>query len=807
VAAICEGLNIIEVGSGSIAAAMAGMILADAGARVIKVEPPEGDRLRTHSPSGFLVWNRGKESLVADLRTPEGQATFRALALDADVVLEGFAPGTTDEWGIGAAALTEANRRMVHCAITGFGPTGPYSRLKGYDSLVAAKAGLFARGGFGHRDGAIMYPVPWGSFGAAMQTVGGIMSALMVREQTGRGQRLNSTLVAGFDPVDYFVATIAQLMAKRGEAPALDARTGLAASRYGVLVCTRDGRFIQTSTVLPHQARALCEVAGIGHVVTDPRFSKLPVFDSPELAQEWEDMLLEAFRTQDLDFWLPRLEASSDIAFEVAVTSEEGLGHAQIVHNGDAITVEDTVYGPVRQVGPIGHFAATPCTIRRSAPAVGDNAGPFVRRDPSEPGASAAAGPAPAHPLEGVTIVEFGYFYAMPYGLSMAAALGARVIKLEDAKGDPHRVSFGPEVGSNKTMAGKESLSVDLQSPRGQELARKVIAQADAFVNGFRLGVAERLGLGYEQLKEVNPRLLYLHATGYGCDGPYAHRALYAQAAQAVAGSFGRQVGYWADPAQNTGMSVLELKAIVQPRLNQVVDGDSNAALGVLAALSLGLYHLRRTGQGQFVMTSMIGGNAWCYSDDFCRYEGKPPVPICDDDYYGTSALDRVYEAADGSWVCLAVRSDKEFAALVHALDLPELLTDDRFATDKARQVNDAELMETLAGRFQQRPAAEWEAMLSKVDVGCVEANMNGHAAFTSFDPVLRETGLTLAFDHPLFGSMVRAAPPISFSETPGRVEPPCRRGQHNQAILTELGLSPEEINGLEKEGIIFPPD
>jgi crotonobetainyl-CoA:carnitine CoA-transferase CaiB-like acyl-CoA transferase len=254
-------------------------------------------------------------------------------------------------------------------------------------------------------------------------------------------------------------------------------------------------------------------------------------------------------------------------------------------------------------------------------------------------------------------------------------------------------------------------------------------------------------------------------------------------------------------------MSVLELKAIVQPRLNQVVDGDSNAALGVLAALSLGLYHLRRTGQGQFVMTSMIGGNAWCYSDDFCRYEGKPPVPICDDDYYGTSALDRVYEAADGSWVCLAVRSDKEFAALVHALDLPELLTDDRFATDKARQVNDAELLETLAGRFQQRPAAEWEAMLSKVDVGCVEANMNGHAAFTSFDPVLRETGLTLAFDHPLFGSMVRAAPPISFSETPGRVEPPCRRGQHNQAILTELGLSPEEINGLEKEGIIFPPD
>lgn len=800
--AICEGLNIIEVGSGSIAAAMAGMVLADAGARVLKIEPPEGDRLRTHSPSGFLVWNRGKESLIADLRTAEGQERVRALAENADVVLEGFSPGTTAAWHIDGATLTHTNHRLVHCSITGFGPTGPYSRLKGYDSLVAAKAGLFARGGFGHRDGPIMYPVPWGSFGAAMQSVAGIMSALMVREQTGRGQQLQSTLVAGLDPVDYFVATVAQLMAKRGEAPALDARTGLAASRYGVMVCTRDGRFIQTSTVLPHQAKALCEVAGIGAVVTDPRFSKLPAFDSPELAQEWEDLLLEAFRTEELDYWLPRLEASSDIAFEIAVTSEEGLDHRQIVHNGDAITVEDSAYGPVRQVGPIGHFAATPCVIKRSAPAVGANAGPFTPKSHQT-----VAGPVPAHPLSGITIVEFGYFYAMPYGVSMAAALGARVIKLEDAKGDPHRASFGPEVGSNKTMAGKESLSLDLQSARGQELARQVIARADAFVNGFRCGVAERLGLGYDQLKEVNPRLLYLHATGYGCDGPYAHRALYAQAAQAVAGSFGRQVGYWADPAQNAGMSVPELKAVVQPRLNQVVDGDSNAALAVLAALSLGLYHQRRTGQGQFVMTSMIGGNAWCYSDDFCRYEAKPPVPICDDDYYGTSAMDRVYEAADGSWVCLAVRSDKEFDALVDALGLPELATDDRFNTDKARQVNDADLIAALSERFEEKPAAEWEAMLSAVDVGCVEANMKGHAAFTSFDPVLQETGLTLTYDHPMFGSMVRAAPPISFSETPGRVEPPCRRGQHNQAILTELGAGPDEIAQLEADGVVFPPD
>src|SRR5512132_4049435 len=106
---ICDGLNVLELGSGSIAASMAGMVLADAGARVVKVEPPDGDRLRTVNPSGFLVWNRGKESLVADLRTAEGQEQLRTLAAGADVVIEGFAPGTTERWRIGAVALRAAN--------------------------------------------------------------------------------------------------------------------------------------------------------------------------------------------------------------------------------------------------------------------------------------------------------------------------------------------------------------------------------------------------------------------------------------------------------------------------------------------------------------------------------------------------------------------------------------------------------------------------------------------------------------------------------------------------------------------------
>ena len=581
---ICNGLNVIELGSASMAGSMAAMLLADNGARVIKVEPPEGDRLRVENPSGFLVWNRGKESVVIDLRTSDGQERYRTLAGSADVIIEAFSPGTVEGWGVGYDSLAAANPGVVYCSITGFGHGNGYSHLKGYEALVAAKLGVFSRGEFAPRPGPIMFTQPSGGYGAAMLAAGGIAAALIVREQTGRGQRVDTTLAQGLEPLDYFVAMIVQMAMRSGGTAATDPRAAMTATRYGVMVASSDGYFIQTSTVLPHQARALTEAAGLGHLLEDPRFAVLPMFSSAEDAQEWEDALWGAFRTKTRDEWVEILLSYDDVPFEVGCTSEEGTHHPQIVHNGDVLEVNDDHVGPVREVGPIAHFATTPAVIGRSAPALGAGDGhlapsPLVAR----------TGHTPASALEGITIVDFGYFYAMPYATAMAASLGARVVKIEDLNGDPHRVSFGPEVASVKTMSDKQSLSIDLRTKEGREAAHRLLATADAFVVGFRSGVAEKVGLDYETLRRINPRLVYLHAAGYGTDGPYSRRALYAQAAQTVAGSFGRQVGHWANPELNRDMSVMELQAVVAPRLAQVIDGDSNAALGVFAALSLGL--------------------------------------------------------------------------------------------------------------------------------------------------------------------------------------------------------------------------
>lgn len=314
----------------------------------------------------------------------------------------------------------------------------------------------------------------------------------------------------------------------------------MGASRLSFIAPTGDGRWVNFTHMLPHQAQALSRAVGLGETIDDPRFARQPLFETAVVAQEWEDLVWAQLRTKTYAEWEPILLADDNIAFEMARRSEEGLDHAQIIHNGDVVTVEDPGVGPVQEIGPVAHLERSPARIARSAPRLGEHGGDVIRAGPSASGSGAA----PAHPLEGVTIVELGYYYAMPYGVTMAAALGARVIKLEDLKGDPMRWAFGnPEVTSVKTMEGKESLSVDLRSSEGRQIVHQVVKNADVFVDGFRPGVAERLGVGAEVLTALNPRLVYLHAAGYGIDGPYAHRPIYAGVASALAGQIVRHAG------------------------------------------------------------------------------------------------------------------------------------------------------------------------------------------------------------------------------------------------------------------------
>jgi crotonobetainyl-CoA:carnitine CoA-transferase CaiB-like acyl-CoA transferase len=312
------------------------------------------------------------------------------------------------------------------------------------------------------------------------------------------------------------------------------------------------------------------------------------------------------------------------------------------------------------------------------------------------------------------------------------------------------------------------------------------------------------MGLDRESLAAINPRLVYVHAAGYGVDGPYARRPIYAQVAQAVAGSIGRHGGRWLDPTFTESLSTLEAQIVVLPRLRGIVDGDSNAALGVLSSLLFALYDQRRTGEGQFLSTTMIGGNAVAYADDFVRYADKPALPTVDEENYGRNALYRLYRAAEGTWVFLAAPRQPDWERLLDALGSPDALVDPRFASLASRREADRALAGALEALFATRPATEWEALLVPAGVACVAAYEGSHSQFTCTDPVVRDTGLVVDVVHPRFGPILRAAPPVALSETPGRVAPSCLLGEHTEALLTELGYTAEQIDDLVDRKVVL---
>jgi crotonobetainyl-CoA:carnitine CoA-transferase CaiB-like acyl-CoA transferase len=800
------GLTVIDV-STTAPGAQATQFLADAGADVVQVEPPGGSPLR--ELAGWPTLARGKRSIELDLGDETGRETLRGLIRCADVFVTTFRPRTAGRLGLAPTELARLNPRLVSAAITGWGSSGPWADLKGYEGMVMAKLGMFhAKRRIVTRPGPAFVTVPFATWGAGQTALHGILAALVERESSGRGQHVEADLVRGattFDTWTWFSELIgARWPGAYETVDAFDPQgRPQSALTYPLLAApTKDGHWLQFAQVEPRLFLGLLEELGLTPLLSDPKWKGLPVLESQELRTELWEIMIQKVGERTRAEWEQVFATNPNIMAEVFRSGRDAFGHPQLQYDGRVLTATDPAYGPVRQPSTLVHVDERPLSSPRQAPRL-DQHGPELRdaaTQDAEDGGPAKDAAAP--PLQGVTILELGLMFAAPFGSALLADLGARVIKVESLTGDTIRgVLPFPEAGGAKVMQGKESISLDLGTEEGRRIVHELARRSDIVLQAFRAGAAERAGVDAATLRALNPELIYLNAPGYGTGGPYGARPAYAPSIGAASGLALTEAP---DAAAATG-SIAEIKAAAV-RLNSAtavptLQADGMAALGVASALLLGLLARTRDRPLGTMTTTMVGTVSHALLDHVIDYPGRPASPVVDPGGYGLSALYRMYEASDG-WVFLAAPAVGEWADLVAALATEADLDEERFASADARRANDEQLAEVLADVCRRRPAAEWEERLTAAGVGCVVVTERAPELLLQTDEELAAEYCVTATS-PVFDEYLRLAPTVRLSRSATRAEGGCMAGEHTDTVLRELGYDDARIAGLREDGIV----
>ena len=802
-AQVFDGITVLDFTSGR-AGGVATMVMSDFGAEVIKVEPPGGEKFR-RSP-GSIQWNRGKKSIVLDLKTQDGRDSARELAQISDVVVENFRPGVTRRLGIDYDTLRASHPELVYATLTSFGPQGPYANYKGYDAVVAAKSGrmmMFA--GQNPREGPNYVVVQGVCHAAATALIRGITAALYVREKTGLGQRVETSMLKAVTTYDHVSWIHGQMVETQPDTspPGASVGTGRPNPTGYLPARTKDGHWIQLGNVVERLFRSMVHWLDMDFIYEDPRFETAPFLDQESVAA-LERIMLEKVQEKTLQEWMTIfLGEAGDVAAEPYFTSEQALDHPQIVHNGNVQDVDVPGLGITRQLGPMVNMRRTPASTLGPAPAPGQHTAEVLARLQGDARShpNGANNPMPKHPLEGITLLDLGTVINGPLGCALVAELGARVIRIEAPGGDWGRQGMAMTV--HRTMAGSEGICLDLKTPEGQEIMGKLAAKADLLLHSMRPGAPERTGIGYEQLSKINPNLVYLYAGGYGSTGPYSHRPSMAPIAGAVSGGGVAQMGRDAFPPPDQSMSIDDIAAVAR-QLKRANDGtaDHNTAMVNAVGLVLGLYARERTGKAQYVESTMIAANAYANVDDFYWHEGKQPRALPDSGGYGLHALYRLYRAKSG-WVFLACPFEDEWKALCRTIDRTDILDDLRFATPEMREEHDDALADELARVFAGEDPLYWEQLLTAADVACVKAEDRGMYFFFNEDPHVRENGLLTQVEAPRYGEFWRYSPVVDFSDSSGRAGPGPLKGQHTRPLLRELGYTDEQIHDLKQRKVV----
>lgn len=395
--------------------------------------------------------------------------------------------------------------------------------------------------------------------------------------------------------------------------------------------------------------------------------------------------------------------------------------------------------------------------------------------------------------LDGIRVLDLTNVLSGPFCTLHLALLGAEVVKVENPKaGDLARV-LGNVPAYNKQLMGtsflaqnanKKSLTLNLKAPAGKEIFRRLVAGADVVVENFRPDVMPRLGLGYEALAEINPRLIYCGISGFGKDGPDAAKPAYDQIIQGLSGEMDVNGDERLHPLR-AGFPVCDTV------------GGLNAAFAIMAAL----FHRERTGRGQAIDVALLDSimplMGWVAAN--LLIGGKEPVPMGNDNF--TAAPSGVFRTGDG-FINIAANKQEQWEAVTEVLELPELKSDPRFQERDERKKNRKALTPLLEAKLAERPTAHWVEALNAKDVPS-GAILSLAEALSQPQVEHRRTLTSVRVDDEI-GEVKLFNMTAKLSDSPGAITaPPPKLGQHTDEVLGGLGLSAAEIADLRAQGVV----
>ncbi|MCH8092384.1 MAG: CoA transferase [Proteobacteria bacterium] len=394
-------------------------------------------------------------------------------------------------------------------------------------------------------------------------------------------------------------------------------------------------------------------------------------------------------------------------------------------------------------------------------------------------------------PLKGVTIIELAHIMAGPCCGMLLADLGAEVIKVERIPGgdDSRRFATVDIAGESPTFMmmnrNKRGIAVDLKTGGGKEVLRRLLKTADVVIENYRRGTMERFGLGYDSLKEANPRLVYCEISGFGRTGPYADRGGFDLIAQGMSGLMSFTGEGPGRPPVKSGAPITDITAGIL------------AALGIVTAL----LERQHSGLGQRVDTSLFeaGITHTFWQSALALASGVSPGAL------GTgspvAAPYQAFPTADG-WITVGGANQANWLKLLGVLETPELGDDPRFVENRDRMENVAALEAVLNELFRKRTSAEW---LDKLEAAGVPAGPVMSVGEMHQDPQTLARNMVLEVDHPRAGKVKTLGPPVKLSRTPASVRRPAPLfGQHTAEVLAEYGYSSEEIDKFAAAGAII---